>query len=129
MLGLRQNTHTYLHFGKDAQIGRTDQTIVQTTPLLPNQNMYYVEVLGISMEGKELPIHPVEFQLRSDFKGGFAIDSRSALTYLVQNAYNVVKAKTVKYLQAYNQNPMEHLELPPQLCMMSSQLKINHLRH
>ena len=88
-----------------------------------------MEVLGISMEGKELPIHPVEFQLRSDFEGGFAIDSRSALTYLVQNAYNVVKAKTVKYLQAYNQNPMEHLELPPQLCMMSSQLKINHLRH
>ena len=54
--------------------------------------MYYVEVLSISMEGKELPIHPVEFQLRSDFEGGFAIDSRSALTYLVQNAYNVVKA-------------------------------------
>ena len=71
--------------------------------------MYYVEVLRINMEGKGLPIHLVEFQLRSDFKGGFAIDSRSALTYLVQNAYNVDKAKIVKYLQAYNQNPMEHL--------------------
>lgn len=87
-----------------------------------------MEVLGISMEGNELPIDPVEFQLRSDSKGGFAIDSRSALTYLVQNAYNVVRAEIVKYLQAYNQNPMEHPE-PQQLCMMSSQLKINHFRH
>lgn len=88
-----------------------------------------MEVLGISMEGKELPVDPEEFQLRSDSMGGFAIDSRFALAYLVQNAYNVVRAEIVKYLQAYNQNPMEHPELPQQLCMMSSQLKINYFHH
>ena len=93
-----QDTHTYLHFGKDAQIRGTNQEIVQTTPLIPNVNMYYVEVLSISMEGKKLPIDPVEFQLRSDFKGGFAIDTGSALTYLVQNAYNIVRVEIVKYL-------------------------------
>ena len=96
-----QDTHTYLHFGKDAQIRGTNQEIVQTTPLIPNVTMYYVEVLSISMEGKKLPIDPVEFQLRSDFKGGFAIDTGSALTYLVQNAYyayNIVRVEIVKYL-------------------------------
>ncbi|XP_030958730.1 aspartic proteinase nepenthesin-1-like [Quercus lobata] len=78
--------------------------------------MYYVEVLSISMEGKKLPIDPVEFQLRSDFKGGFAIDTGSALTYLVQNAYNIVRVEIVKYLQAYNWNPTVHSELPYDLC-------------
>nr|XP_023888241.1 aspartic proteinase nepenthesin-1-like [Quercus suber] len=116
LIGPIQDTHTYLHFGRDAQIRGTNQEIVKTTPLIPNVNMYYVEVLSISMEGKKLPIDPVEFQLRSDFKGGFAIDTGSALTYLVQNAYNIVRVEIVKYLHAYNWNPTVHSELPYDLC-------------
>ncbi|KAL0011473.1 hypothetical protein SO802_006581 [Lithocarpus litseifolius] len=112
----RHNTHTYLHFGQDAQIRGTGQAIVKKTPLLPYQNRYYLKVLGISMEGKYLQINPNEFQMRVDFTGGFAIDSGSSYTYLVQNAYNIVRAEIVRYLQAYNWNPTVHSELPYDLC-------------
>ena len=60
------------------------------------------------MNKEKLPIDPIDFQLRTDLNGGFFIDSGAAITYLVRNAYNVVRAEIVRYLQAYNWNPMAH---------------------
>ena len=111
-----QNTFTYISFGKGAQIRGNDQAIVQTTPLLPDLNKYFVQVLGIMMNKEKLPIDPIDFQLTTDLNGGFFIDSGAAITYLVRNAYNVVRAEIVRYLQAYNWNPMAHSGLHYDLC-------------
>ncbi|KAL0005719.1 hypothetical protein SO802_013280 [Lithocarpus litseifolius] len=112
----KPGTYTYLSFGKDAKIKGNDQEIVQTTPIIPDQDRYYVEVLKISMNGNDLPIDKIEFQLRSDSSGGFSIDTGAAITFLVENAYKVVRDEIVRYLGAYNWNPMPHSDIPYDLC-------------
>nr|XP_023912505.1 aspartic proteinase nepenthesin-2-like [Quercus suber] len=102
----RESINTYLHFGEDAQIEERYQAIVKTIPLLPNQNGYYVEVLGISMNEKRLQINPRLFQLGPNSRGGFVFDAGAALTFLVQNAYNIIRIEIVQYLQAYDWEPI-----------------------
>nr|XP_023912553.1 aspartic proteinase nepenthesin-1-like [Quercus suber] len=107
---------THLHFGEDAQIEERYQAIVKTIPLLPNQNGYYVEVLGISMNEKRLQINPRLFQLGPNSRGGFVFDAGAALTFLVQNAYNIIRIEIVQYLQAYDWEPIRPRDLPYELC-------------
>ncbi|KAL4612543.1 hypothetical protein ACB092_08G207900 [Castanea dentata] len=110
-------TYTYLHFGDDAQIIGNDQAMVQTTSLLPHDDGYYLEVLGITMNGNLLPINPRDLQLREDSSGGFIIDSGAIVTYLVPNAYSVVRNEVLRYLEeAYDWNPMENTGQPFDLC-------------
>nr|XP_023873557.1 aspartic proteinase CDR1-like [Quercus suber] len=101
------DTYTYLHFGEDAKIIGNDQEMVKSTQLLPEQNKYYLQVLGITMNEDLLPINPKEYQLRGNSNGGFIIDSGTGITQLVPNAYNVVRIEIVRYLKkAYNWNPL-----------------------
>ncbi|KAL0000193.1 hypothetical protein SO802_019795 [Lithocarpus litseifolius] len=110
-------TYTYLHFGDDAEIIGNDQAMVETTSLLPLEGGYYLEVLGITMNGDLLPINPRELQLREDSSGGFIIDSGTLVTYLVLNVYSIVRNEVFRYLEeAYDWNPMVNSGLPFDLC-------------
>ncbi|KAL4612544.1 hypothetical protein ACB092_08G208000 [Castanea dentata] len=112
-------TYTYLHFGDDAQIIGNDQAMVQTTSLLPLDDGYYLEVLGITMNGNLLPINPRDLQLREDSSGGFIIDSGAVVTYLVPNVYSVVRNEVLRYLEeAYDWNPMENTGQLFDLCYL-----------
>ena len=106
-------TYTYLRFGDDAQISGNTQTMVQSTPMLPNVNRYYVTALSIFMNEVLLPIDVTVFQLRADRTNGFVIDSGSGATFLVPKAYNVIKEEMIKYFLAYNWHPMEISDLVP----------------
>ncbi|XP_075636708.1 aspartic proteinase nepenthesin-2-like [Castanea sativa] len=108
--------YTYLRFGKDATISGNDLGIVQTTPIIPGQDRYYVQVLKISMNGKDLPIDKVDFQLRSDSRGGFVIASGTSQTFLVESAYKVVRDEIVSFLQAHNLNPMPRSDSTLEIC-------------
>nr|POF10327.1 hypothetical protein CFP56_64497 [Quercus suber] len=40
----------------------------------------------------------------------------AALTFLVQNAYNIIRIEIVQYLQAYDWEPIRPRDLPYELC-------------
>ncbi|KAF3777336.1 hypothetical protein EJ110_NYTH42634 [Nymphaea thermarum] len=61
-----------------------------TLPLLINSrnpDFYFVDLEGISVGGKRLPIEASAFQFKQGATGGVVVDSGSALTYLVAEAY------------------------------------------
>lgn len=53
-----------------------------------------MNVLGISINGKTLPIEQEVFQLKN------VIESGAGATFLVLDAYNIVKSEIVKYFVA-----------------------------
>ncbi|PON69497.1 Aspartic peptidase [Trema orientale] len=85
---------TMLHFGDDATISHRG---LQTTPLvgLPK---YYVSMFGISIDKTRLNISASAFQLKSNLKGGFVFDSGSPYSFLVDNAYKILKTEMIKYI-------------------------------
>ncbi|GMY21184.1 aspartic proteinase nepenthesin-1-like [Fagus crenata] len=109
-------TYTYLRFGNDATISGDVTRRVQTTPMMPGIARYYVNVTGISMDGILLPIDPAVFVLQDDGNGGFAVDSGSGATFLVWNAYIVVKNEIIRYFWRYGWPPLEESQLPYDLC-------------
>lgn len=67
---------------------------VNSTPIIQsssNPSYYYLSLARISVNGKFLAIPAGTFDLQSDGSGGLNIDSGTTVTYLKQNAYDVVK--------------------------------------
>jgi len=67
---------------------------VNSTPILQSSSQptfYYLTLEGISVGGQLLDIPAGTFDLQYDGTGGIVIDSGTTVTYLEQNAYNVVK--------------------------------------
>ncbi|KAF3775880.1 Aspartic proteinase nepenthesin-1 [Nymphaea thermarum] len=65
-----------------------------TLPLLINSrnpDFYFVDLEGIRVGGKRLPIEASAFRFRQGSTGCVVVDSGSALTYLVAEAYREVK--------------------------------------
>jgi hypothetical protein len=67
----------------------------------------------------------VQYHVRDEFNhlvyiltdtGGLAIDSGSGQSFLVLDAYNVVKVEMVRHLMRYGWNPIEGERVPYDLC-------------
>lgn len=90
-------------------------------PSLPG---YYVNVTGISIEGKRLEINPALFQLKQGGSGGFAIDSGVGPTLLVPEAYEVLKLEILEFYLARGFHPVKVLHVPYDLCYAIMQLML-----
>lgn len=110
---------TFLRFGPDAQIKGDDKRKVQTVRLNPSTPRYYVNVTGISLEGKRLNIDPALFELKKGGSGGFAIDSGVGPTLLVPEAYKVLKSEVLVYLSIHGIFPVKVLHVPYDLCFLN----------
>ncbi|CAK7339347.1 unnamed protein product [Dovyalis caffra] len=80
--------NTYLRFGKDVRPPKNPQTtkLVQakTSPA------YYVNLLGISVNGVKLNISKTDFDLKSDGSGGCVLDSGTMVSLLVMPAFDTL---------------------------------------
>ncbi|KAM1485091.1 hypothetical protein TB1_036027 [Malus domestica] len=79
---------SYLKFGADIQ-QRPDLSV---TGLRRFNTIayYYINLLGISVNGHMLPIPPEEFAIRDDGTGGSMIDSGSTFTRISRHAHDVL---------------------------------------
>lgn len=70
-----------------------------TAPLRKNRKLgsfYYVELIGVNVGGKTVPIPPSTFALDQDGSGGIIVDSGTAITRLQSEAYNSVRDAFVR---------------------------------
>ncbi|GAB4849983.1 hypothetical protein Ancab_029282 [Ancistrocladus abbreviatus] len=103
---------TYLHFGSDAHIrGPT------VTPLIVSQH-YFINIEGIGLEGRRLPIDPRVFQRVPGRHEGSLIDSGTATSMFVPSAYNVLRTNVVEHFEhRHGLKPLHHHgALPYDLC-------------
>jgi hypothetical protein len=80
---------TPLIFG-EAAVPPIPKTIFTSILKNPKNNLYYVDLLGITIAGKILPIPPSTFRLQ-DEGGGVIIDSGTTFTHLVDSAYIILR--------------------------------------
>jgi hypothetical protein len=87
---------TYIRFGGDIS---QPTTVLQTTKLVQfkSSQPYFIELLGISINGTRLDINPELFSLQFDGSEGCAIDSGTTFTTIIKSAYDVV----IRKLQIY----------------------------
>ncbi|MED6222094.1 hypothetical protein PIB30_061123 [Stylosanthes scabra] len=105
--------YSYLWFGEDARINGD----FKTTPLVERGiPRYYVNLKKISLNDIELPIDPLLFALRDDLSGGFAFDTGSGQTTLVNSAYQVLKLFVDSHFSEFGMDPITDRELPYDLC-------------
>ncbi|GMH16056.1 hypothetical protein Nepgr_017897 [Nepenthes gracilis] len=104
-------TQTYLHFGDDAHIRAP-----RVTPLVVIRS-YYINIEGIGLEGRRLPIDPRLFHRVPSRQHGSVIDTGTGPSLLVPGAYDVVKTNVMQHMQAqYGLRPISHGVLPYDLC-------------
>ena len=84
---------SYLRFGSDIVM----KGGAQTTPLVDNRNLFYVNLIDIGVNGQHLKLPPETFALKSDGTGGCFVDTGAMLTHLIRPAYNVVKRTLIDY--------------------------------
>jgi hypothetical protein len=72
---------------------------LQTTKLyqFKSSTAYYIELLGISINGTRLNINPALFALQFDGSAGCVIDSGSSFTRIIRPAYDEVKRTLLVY--------------------------------
>lgn len=89
----------YLRFGGDIS---QPTTVLQTTKLVQfkSSQAYFIELLGISINGTRLDINPELFSLQFDGSGGCAIDSGTTFT-IIKSAYDVVIRKLLLYFSGF----------------------------
>ncbi|XP_044969444.1 protein ASPARTIC PROTEASE IN GUARD CELL 1-like [Hordeum vulgare subsp. vulgare] len=93
--------HGFLRFGRD--IPRHDHA--HSTSLLftgrGSGSMYYIGVTSISLNGKRIiGLQPAFFRRNPQTRrGGSVVDPGTPLTRLVREAYNIVEAELVAYMQ------------------------------
>ncbi|XP_044482119.1 protein ASPARTIC PROTEASE IN GUARD CELL 2-like [Mangifera indica] len=89
-------TYTYICFGNNA-IFRGDllSRVQSTRMMLRRSALYYVNMLGISIEGRRLNINPAVFQLNPNGTDGFGMDSGSPQTYLATSTYVTLREEMV----------------------------------
>lgn len=79
---------------------------MQVTSMLRNSFMptfYYLNLTGISLDGKLLNISPKSFSLKANGSGGMIIDSGTTITYLEEHSYRVV----LDAMQSKIRNPLQ----------------------
>ncbi|PWZ36743.1 Aspartic proteinase nepenthesin-1 [Zea mays] len=89
------NSTSTLLLGPSAALNGTG---VRSTPFVasparaPMSTYYYLNLTGISLGAKALPISPGAFSLKPDGTGGLIIDSGTTITSLANAAYQQVRA-------------------------------------
>eukprot|EP00249_Psilotum_nudum_P014910 c25063_g1_i1 orf=356-1729(-) len=66
---------------------------VQTTPIITNPSFttyYYLQLIGISIDGHHINIPSGAFNMQADGSGGLIIDSGTTITYLIDEVYQLV---------------------------------------
>ncbi|KAJ0015183.1 hypothetical protein Pint_20608 [Pistacia integerrima] len=61
--------------------------------------LYYMNMLGISVEGRRLNINLGVFRLYPNGTGGFALDSGSPQSYLAEPACRILKEELVQHFR------------------------------
>ncbi|KAK9678059.1 hypothetical protein RND81_11G185600 [Saponaria officinalis] len=96
-----------IYFGDDAIITGDATSQVQTVSLHIRTH-YYVHLIGISVNGKRLPIDTSIFQLDEwDSSKGLMIDTGAPYTVLAKSAYNPLKEAISRFFQnEYDWSPI-----------------------
>jgi len=81
------NKTSQIKFGYEANLSGRSLNIMTN----PHYHMYYMDVLDIQLNGRDLGIDPSVFKMSQDGYRGFIIDSGSTLTSLTFEAFNAVK--------------------------------------
>lgn len=88
-----ENKKGTLSFGSSADRGCKAENS-KSTPLLRNPvlpSYYYMHLEGISLDDTPLPIPESIFELKQDRVSGTILDSGTTITYLIDEAYGVLK--------------------------------------
>ncbi|XP_031500358.1 aspartic proteinase nepenthesin-1-like [Nymphaea colorata] len=82
-----------LAFGPNSSLPSSSVGAIKLPLLINSRNpdFYFVDLEGISVGGRRLPIEASAFQFKQGGTGGVVVDSGSALMYLVAEAYREVK--------------------------------------
>uniref|UniRef100_A0A0E0LLL7 Peptidase A1 domain-containing protein n=1 Tax=Oryza punctata TaxID=4537 RepID=A0A0E0LLL7_ORYPU len=81
-------------FGSLAKVtgGNVQSTPLLENPAMPSSSHYYVNLTGITVGSRDLPITSSTFGFtRTGLGGGTIVDSGTTLTYLVKEGYEMVK--------------------------------------
>lgn len=81
---------------------KTSSSTTTTTPLLKNPSQpsfYYLDLEGITVGEKLLPIKESTFRLKKDGSGGMIIDSGTTITYLEESAFDLLKKEFVSQVK------------------------------
>ncbi|GAB2293817.1 hypothetical protein Dimus_028030 [Dionaea muscipula] len=126
--GMDSTTQTgTLGLGSGANGTTTSSTV--TTPLIKNSltpTFYYINPTGISVAGEQLSIPASTFAMNGNGTGGMIIDSGTTLTYLAQNAYDLVKEAMISStnLSTVNSSSSTGLDLCFQLPQNTSDVPL-----
>ena len=97
----RTRTHkSELVFGSHAAPPGSAFTPLRTNPNPKLKAFYYVELRGISVGARRLPVRPELFALRPDGTGGMIVDSGTSITRLTQPAYVALRDEFVARMPA-----------------------------
>lgn len=84
-----------LAFGSSStSFDNTTNQAVKNTPLIQNPSnpsYYYLSLQGITVGQKFLPVPSSWFELNADGSGGVIIDSDTSITYITEDAFDVLK--------------------------------------
>ncbi|KAL6178358.1 hypothetical protein ACLB2K_049876 [Fragaria x ananassa] len=104
-LPLQFEDQALLHFGDDAQL--TGPNVRSTQFLGDQSNHYFLKLNGISLNGALLQIDPNLFMAG----GGMVIDSGAPYSYIVEEAFLIVKQAVAEYFRnKYGWEPLEKSE-------------------
>ncbi|XP_072986451.1 aspartic proteinase nepenthesin-1-like [Typha latifolia] len=81
-------------------LANLSSSAIQSTPLVENpiapfSSFYYLSLGGITIGNTLLPISSTAFELAADGSGGLIIDSGTTITYLIDEAYQLVKQEFI----------------------------------
>ncbi|KAK9734171.1 hypothetical protein RND81_04G120100 [Saponaria officinalis] len=93
----------YLSFGN--HINRPSEMYTTRLINVPGRSsFYYVKLEGISVDGTLLQIPRRLFTIRRDYTGGVILDTGSTYTYLVSDAFDILKDAVATYIENHNNN-------------------------
>ncbi|XP_072957898.1 aspartic proteinase nepenthesin-1-like [Typha angustifolia] len=95
------NSTSPLLLGSTANLNgiATQSTPFVTNPTIPYlSSFYYLSLKGITVGKTLVPISKTAFQLNADGSGGFIIDSTTTITYLIEEAYQLVKQEFISQM-------------------------------
>ncbi|XP_074291737.1 aspartyl protease family protein 2-like [Silene latifolia] len=92
-------TKTYqIKFGEAATLSGDSTKVLQNK----NTPFYYLDVLGIKVNTKNINVPPYVFEMSLDGSRGFIIDSGATLSYLTAKVFDAVKDELEQLLGASN---------------------------
>ncbi|XP_072955770.1 aspartic proteinase nepenthesin-2-like [Typha angustifolia] len=90
-------------------LANLSSSAIQSTPLVENpiapySSFYYLSLGGITIGNTLLPISSTAFELAADGSGGLIIDSGTTITYLIDEAYQLVKQEFITQCRIYSRS-------------------------